>query len=181
LYYVRIGYYAMKIIGDKREAKNIALSSFEKLWAKYALFDNIKNIRGFLYMTTRDACYRYLKSQEKKTGVFQEMAYNSDKTRYEKAAEMIEIESEMLKMLLQAVDSVPDNYRKVLKMIYYNKWNIREISTALGIAISAVRVLKKEAILLLRSKFTQQQLIAVWSTYLTMHGHAIHLHLFSIN
>lgn len=59
-YYSSLRYFSQRLTCQKREAEDIAVETFVKLYRLCGNFENVANIRAFLYVTARNACYDYL-------------------------------------------------------------------------------------------------------------------------
>src|SRR5258708_32930327 len=60
-YYSRIYVFGGKLILDKEEAKDLTIDTFRKLFTKNKDFDNLPNMKAFLYITVVNTCLDYLK------------------------------------------------------------------------------------------------------------------------
>lgn len=58
-------YFANELVNNHERAEEIVAESFSKLWLMEEDLDNYQTTRSFLYLTTRNACYTYLKRSGK--------------------------------------------------------------------------------------------------------------------
>ena len=71
-------YFAEKLLGIREEAEDIVADSFMKLWAKHGDFDSFPAIKSFLYVTTRNACFDFLKYSKRVSASQKEFSYWAD-------------------------------------------------------------------------------------------------------
>lgn len=163
-YYTPVCYYAMQIIGQLEDAEDIVMETFNKLFEQKGDFNTLANIRGFLYRTTRNACYNYRKSKTVRIKAQQKLLYTAQQV--EKEIEMELLDAMLIKKVLAAVDSLPEDRRTVFKMIYYEGMETKLIAQRLGISVDTVRSHKRHAIQMLKTKLSEKQLVAAWALYL---------------
>ena len=60
-------YFANELVNSRERAEEIVAESFSKLWLMEENLESYQTIRSFLYLTTRNACYTYLKGSGKLT------------------------------------------------------------------------------------------------------------------
>lgn len=114
-FHTALYYFAEKITGDKEESKDIVISTFTKLWMRREHFEAIKNIKAFLYITTRHACLDYIKYRQRKTK-FQESLVQSLDLFDEQDIERLRIQTELLCKVHKEIQNLPDRYRKVFQL-----------------------------------------------------------------
>ncbi|MCO5235231.1 MAG: sigma-70 family RNA polymerase sigma factor, partial [Chitinophagaceae bacterium] len=77
-YYRALVYFAMRIIKNQEEAEDIVIESFSRLWDNRERMESVQNIKGFLYLTTRNACVDYLRAQKKIRDIQKELQFRSE-------------------------------------------------------------------------------------------------------
>ena len=55
------------------------------------------------------------------------------------------VRAEIIRMVREAIDSLPPRYRQVFRMAYIDKMDSGEIAEALGISINTVKVIRQRA------------------------------------
>src|SRR3954454_12230242 len=75
LHYQSLCYYSEKLIHDKGESEDIAVEVFLKLLAKKSDFDSLAEIKAFLFIATRNACFDYLRKLKRLHQSHSEMKY----------------------------------------------------------------------------------------------------------
>lgn len=158
-YYSRIYVFAVKLILNKEEAKDLTLDTFSKLFKKNLDFDNLPNMKAFLYITVRNACFnylRYLKQQTKQQKVLLEDLENTQKQ------ENKPIEGHVIHHLYKALEKLPPKSGKIVQMIYLEGLKYEEVARLLNISITTVKSQRKYALDLLREYLPEKHLIAIW-------------------
>src|SRR6266705_2596631 len=59
--------FAYSMIQDTEEARDITIMSLNQLWYKHKDFDNLPNIKAFLYVSVRNKCLDFLRSKIRQT------------------------------------------------------------------------------------------------------------------
>lgn len=63
------------------------------------------------------------------------------------------VRAEIIRMVREAIDSLPPRYRQVFRMAYIDKMKSEDISEALGISLNTVKVIRQ------RSKVRMRELL----------------------
>src|SRR5262249_49464522 len=137
-HYKPLCYFAWQLTGDKAEAQDIAGEAFIKLWRKHDDFDSFRNIRAFLYIATRNACFDYLKHIQRKTASHESMSYLAEISEEYIQSRMAR--AEVLQLILYEVETLPPIRRQIFKMIYLEDLSTGEIAERLHITTDTVRV-----------------------------------------
>lgn len=131
------------------EAEDIALETFVKLWRLIDRFDNHNNLRAFLYVTVRNACYDYLRHRQHVFTAHKEILLNSE--TYELSCQSFNESTALVKELIgDCIDQLPKQAQRIFKMYYFDELSTAEIAGELGMTEQAVRNNKTRAIGLLK-------------------------------
>ncbi len=139
--------YAKGIVISEEEAKDIVAESFIKLWERSSLFKGIRNIKAFLYVITRNACFNHIRKVKRINTSHQELHYLTD-TKTESIVHKI-ISDEVMKLFRREIDKLPDIAKRVFKM-YVDGHDTIEIAERLGMPAVNVRNNKKRALAMLK-------------------------------
>lgn len=148
-------YFASNLVGDKEEAKDIALNSFTKLWSRREYFDTLPNIKAFLYITTRNACLDYLRMLQREDNRRKELAYLQPEA--EETIKNQAIESEVLQKIYAEVNNLPRKCRQVFQMSYFQGMSTTDIAGSLNLSESTVRNQRARALQLLRIRLSDKE------------------------
>ena len=160
MFYKPLCYFAEKITGDSSHAEDIATESFVKLLQKNPDFETLQHLKSFLYTTTKNACYDYLRMQKRHEQTHTEMKYLADIS--EEETEQAVIMAEVLQAIYTAINQLPAKYKTVLKLSLIEGLNNDEIVEQTGMAYQTVRNHKSEAIKLLRISLFKNERISTF-------------------
>jgi RNA polymerase sigma-70 factor (family 1) len=159
LFYLPLCYFAETLTDNKGESEDIVQDSFIKLWKMHAGFDSLPSIKAFLYVTTRNACFDYLKHTRRKNASHQELLYLAEE--HEDYIQSKMIKAELLQRILEEVENLPPVRRKIFKMIFVEGLTNQEIAAKLNISVDTVRVQKARSLDLIRIAFLKKKLLAI--------------------
>lgn len=151
-------YFAISITHDKAEAEDIVVECFEKAMMKKMDFDSLPNLRSFLYVATRNACFNYLRSLKVDARSQQELQYLHNPMANDNA-DLQQIEAEVLSSILEEIETLPTQCRQVFRHVYFGQLDTREIAGRMGISIKTVRNQKARAIRLLQTRLLKKGLL----------------------
>ena len=130
--------FAYTIIHSKEQAEEITEDVFISLWQNKAGLTDIKNLKVYLYVATRNTSLNYL---HKKSG---RSNYDSiDYAHVEFAAtdpnpEQIFITSEMRKRIDEVIQALPTKCKLIFKMAKEDRLKYREIADILNITVKTI-------------------------------------------
>jgi RNA polymerase sigma-70 factor (ECF subfamily) len=159
LHYKTLCYFANKLIMDQPQAEDIVADSYVKLWNLRGNFDTLVNIRAFLYITVRNACFNFLRQAKRITTAQQEMLYLLQ-TESEQI-EFQEIEASLLDKIYAEIEVLPKQCREVFKLFYLAQMNTTEIAQHMKLSRNTVQNHKIRATKLLRTAFLKKNLLPV--------------------
>ncbi|WP_315823660.1 RNA polymerase sigma factor [Paraflavitalea speifideaquila] len=156
-YYSSLRYFSQRLTCRKREAEDIAVETFVKLYRLCGNFDNVANIRAFLYVTARNACYDYLSFTHHRP------AYEKDLEQVFAGQETYPIKEESTAHTLQqavfeAMEHLPEECGKVFKLAYVQGLKTTDIARLLAIPEQVVRGHRRRSIKLLRIALFEKRL-----------------------
>ena len=156
-HYKPLCYFAWQLTGDKAEAEDIAVEVFIKLWRKHEDFDSLRNVRAFLYIAARNACFDYLKHIQRKKTSHEALLYLADDSEDYIQSRMAR--AEILQLILYEVETLPPIRRQIFKMIYLDDLSTAQIAEKLHITTDTVRVQKARAVNSLRTQVLKKGLM----------------------
>jgi len=151
-YYQALCFFSARLIIDKMAAEDIVQEVLYKLWHKHADFENLNAIKAFLYISTRNASLNYLDKEKRKDKHHELLMSSPEETDMPVLNEIIYAEG--LREIAMALDSLPEQCSKIMKMIYQEGLKPQEIADALGITVSTVYNQKMRGIGMLRQKLS---------------------------
>lgn len=149
LHYKPLQYFASRLIQDHMQAEDLVAECFVKLWKREREVRDAGNIKAFLYISCRNACLNYLRLVKTRT-TLQEIYFNQlEHSENDILANIVE--TEVLGVLVQEINMLPDKCAEVFKLIYFEQKKTDEIAVELNISPKTVRNHKAKAIELLRA------------------------------
>lgn len=158
LFYSPLCLFAERLLADSAAAEDIVGESFIKLWNKRTDFESLQNIKAFMYITVRNACLNYLKRAKRDSLGKKQLAYLTGEKEEFVLNEMIR--AEVLKEIMHAINNLPEQCGKVLKMGYLEGLKNQEIADLLNISVHTVKNQKARAIQLLKIRLRDRDLMA---------------------
>ncbi|WEK35065.1 MAG: RNA polymerase sigma-70 factor [Candidatus Pseudobacter hemicellulosilyticus] len=159
LYYRGLVYFADNIISNRKEAEDIVVECFLKLLKKSGDFESLANIRSFLHVATRNACYNYLQSVKVGVRSQRELAYLQDPEQPTYGTDYAKIDAEIMETILEEVENLPPQCRQVFKYLFFERKTTQEIADLMGLSVKTVRNQKARAIQLLQAQLLKRNLL----------------------
>ena len=160
LYYTPLVVFTTKITGSADESEDIVTEVFLGLFKRCNLFNSEANIRAFLYVSARNRCFNYLKSkrrQDVKSLDFAGEMQDDTLLTYE-----YNIKTEIVDAIYNAIENLPEECRRIFKMLYYEEMKPAEVAALLQISVNTVYVQKSRAVSMLRIKLAEHPLVLAW-------------------
>jgi len=157
-FYSPLCLFAERLLADRAAAEDIVGESFIKLWNKRTNFESTQNIKAFMYITVRNACLNHLKQSKRESLSKKQLAYLTGEKEEFVLNEMIR--AEVLKEIMQEINKLPEQCRKVLKLGYLEGLKNQEIADLMNISVHTVKNQKARAIQLLKIRLRDRDLMA---------------------
>lgn len=150
-------FFAEKITGIRQEAEDIVADSFIKMLHKRPSFENLTNVKAFLYVTTRNASINFIRSDRRHKAAHWQVQYLiKNENGQEDMIEEEMIRAEVLAEIRQEIENLPDKCREIFKLIFFEGLSTEMIAKQLGIAEQTVRSQKSRAIQLIKIQLLSQ-------------------------
>jgi RNA polymerase sigma-70 factor (family 1) len=147
-FYDNIFSFCKYLLPTIEDARDMTAQVFILLWEKRDTLDSYKNCRAFLFLNARNKCFNYLRNQKARSAIDKEIG---DFTLSEQRSILFsEIESELITRIREELEKLPDYYRHILKLSYYQGYNNQEIADILQISEKTVRNAKSIALKTIR-------------------------------
>ena len=128
--------FALRLLGNREDAKDITQDIFEKLWKKRDEMENYENMEALSIKMTRDLCMDRLRHQsmkrEKLKTIKNERELLFQKTEYD-VLELAEITKELIRKL-------PEKQKMAIHLRDVEQYEFEEISEMLGMDIKAIQM-----------------------------------------
>jgi RNA polymerase sigma-70 factor (family 1) len=156
-FYKPLCYFASNLTGNQQESEDIVIDSIIKLLEKRKDFESLPGIKSFLYVTTRNACFDYLRSEQRHGRSHQELLYLTGEADSQVENEMIK--AKVLQEIFVQVETLPTQCRKIFKLLFFKGLSTAEIANQLGLTARTVLNQKTRAIHLLRNTLLGKDLL----------------------
>ena len=166
MFFPSLCFFAKRLVDNDGEGEDIAADSFVKLLHRHDSFDNLANIKAFLYITTRNACLNYLRFSQRQSSSKRELTRIQDKT--DEHALSLMVHAEVLREVEHEIEQLPNRCKEIFKLIYYERRSADDIADMLGISINTVWVQRAKAIQLIRTNLLKKGLLSVLLCFLVI-------------
>lgn len=164
-FYKSLVVFAQKYVNKMDVAEDLVQEVFVRFWEKRASVKNIDSLKAFLYVSVRNTCLNELRHQKNVAKYEREMlALKSQESFFMNDL----IEEETTRLVMQAVNELPEQTRAVFDMSLNGIKNA-QISEELNLSISTVKYHKMKAVLVLRQQLKGSfYLLAICVQFLDM-------------
>lgn len=152
--YKPLCFFAYKILLDQDKAEDIVQDNLLKLWQRLQPFTSFEKIQSFLYVSVRNSCYDELKHQKVQHKHQHYVKGHADD--FDQNALDIMMQAEVVQKVFAAVDTLPDQCKKIIKMTFEEGKSPKEIADELNITLSTVGNQKKRGLILLKKRLSNQ-------------------------
>lgn len=157
-------YYPVMVVFAKKytdnDSEEIVNEAFYKIWEKRNTINSLSHFRSYLYKIVYHDCLK-----TKQVVIAQELsAETADDFDY--SAELIK--SETLRLLYQAIDTLPAQCREVFTQLYIEGKTVRETADEMGVAVSTVKAQKARGLILLKRNLGSTMILIQY--YIALHN-----------
>lgn len=145
-FYSQLYEFSYGLTRNPEDVKDIVSLTFTNLFTKHTDFDNLADIKAFLYVAVRNRsidCLRQRKVKAQRDLELMAVLKSQSGSRHI-------IDGELLSRLSKSIEALPDRSKTVIKMLYYDKMKYEEIARKLQITTETVKSQRKYAIEKLR-------------------------------
>ncbi len=127
-------------------AKDIVQNLFISIWERNPNFSSQASLRSYLYNSTRNAAFNYLKRLNIESEYLEKLA-----DTYQEVTDEETTDEEVYHLLFQTIEKLPPRCRKIFLLYMDGKKN-EEIATQLGVSLETVKTQKKRAMQYIRKQ-----------------------------
>jgi RNA polymerase sigma-70 factor (ECF subfamily) len=134
-------FFANRLTKNQQESEDIVSESFIKLFQRHPDFGSLSNIKAFLYLCTRNACFNWL-NKNKVAGTVVPI---SEYDQVYNIPELIQgephwatVETELIIKIKELVEALPLKCREIFKKHYYEHMSQVSIAKELGVTEATV-------------------------------------------
>ncbi len=163
-YFAALCFFAERIVGAEN-TEDVIEELFVGLWNKQRNFKDEEHLKAFLYHSAKNACLDFLRSSERALVRNTNYASLINDVEDSYLAEITRVET--IRELHQAIDALPPQCSKIVKLGYFEGLSNTEIAEKLGISVQTVKNQKGNAITLLKKRLPGKWLLLV---YMVLHN-----------
>jgi RNA polymerase sigma factor (sigma-70 family) len=181
-HYNRLYVFCRNFIDNQDEVRDIINQTFTKLLTRHQDFDNMPDILGFLYVTARNDCFDYLRSQKLDTEKKKKLSDSLDaEPQIEEAKIEIDLMygeflqevyrsidslsgkefNDLILTVRESMESLPERSGQVIKLLYIEGLKYSEVAERLNISTDTVDSQRRFAIRKLKKMFSEKRLIVM--------------------
>ena len=156
LYYPRVKTFLYSMTDDSEVAEDLAQDTFVRLWISRASLEKVKNLNAYVYQSTKHTLYDYWNRNRNVQTIGLEDAFVTPSTE---DVENLVFGHELEELIGKAVESMPDQRRRVFHMSRNQGMTNDEIARQLGISKRTVETHLTVALATLRKVTESLKLI----------------------
>lgn len=154
-YYSAMCLFATPYVG-KEHAEDVVEDVFLKLLLLDFSFNDTAHLKSYLYRSVKNACLDYIKTtvrQHERQGIYADEMDDFDKDYATKI-----MQTEAIRILHQAVNTLPQQTAEVLKLTYLEGMSNQEAADELKVSINTIKTQKQRGLSKLRQILPKDQL-----------------------
>lgn len=150
-FYTALVQFAFSFINNEEAAKDIVQEIFIRIWEKKVKFENELLLRKYLYLSTQNKCFTYLRDRKVQHYHKQQIIDNYQEQEESNIIHSL-IKEEVYRQLLSSVEQLPPQCKKICLLTLDGK-KPSEIAKELDLNVETVKKQKKIALKRLQDKF----------------------------
>jgi RNA polymerase sigma-70 factor (ECF subfamily) len=157
--YRKLFLFANSLIGNTEEARDIVGESFLKFWSKNNSFSNMTHLQVYFYTIIKNSCIDYLRRDKLKSKVesllvkTEQLSENVIEKKYQ--------EAELVQMLYDRINQLPDRMQQVFKLTYLDGFSRAEVAQMLNLSENTIRNTNAAAMKAIRLTFGTVQVMVI--------------------
>ena len=146
-------YIAFRYLGNEYDAEDMVQNTYLKLWQKRESLENIENNEAYAITTIKHLCLDTLRAPQIETDNDSVLVQETEPAPQPDTA--YEIKEDM-KVLLNIINKLPEQQRKILLLRHFEDKSTDEIETETGLSNANIRVLLSRARKTIKELFIQR-------------------------
>lgn len=128
-------YFAKRLVKSQENSEDIVSDIFVLVFKRHRDFETLDNLKSFLYISTRNACFTLLKQNGQVVPISDnDPLYNVSESPPDEPY-WLTVETELIKQL---VETLPPTCRQIFKMHYYRNMKQNKIASELNVTEATV-------------------------------------------
>lgn len=165
-YYHPLCFYAAGFVAAE-DAEDLVENLFIKLWNNHQVFKSPLHLKNFLYLAVRNACLDFIKASKSADKRYHDYVAGSNTDNLQPDHLQHLIKAETFGEIYRAINDLPSQCSKVIRMSYLEGYSNKEIAKALGVSEQAIKNYKAKGLNKLKDSlpgaaFTLLLMMANW-------------------
>ena len=139
------------------QAEDVVADAFFKLWKLRDRWTSIANVKAFLYVTARNACFDLRRHEKIKVEKLEELSSSLAADQQELIVHA-EVETEFIHRIKTEIANLPETSKAVFTLAFLEGYENKEIADRLNVSIQTVRNLKSLAVKSIRNSLIKKGL-----------------------
>ncbi|OQP61842.1 hypothetical protein A3860_30720 [Niastella vici] len=152
--------FATQLILNKSEAHHIVQETFIKLFQMRDRFNREADIKAFLFITVRNICFAYIRSENKK-GSDQDVTWYQQSLKTTARYDAETLRNQALDDMQRQVQALPETEQRVFALLFCDQLTIPAVAGQLALTPVTVTQLRIKAIALLRENLIAADLFSI--------------------
>lgn len=132
---------AFSILRNETQAEDVAQDVFVKIWKGLPGYHGGASLSTWVYAITRNTCLTELKRRERRAAISLEELELAGGSHLLPAAPPPELEPGAQEEVAGLLDQLPEKYRQVITLFYFEQKAYEEVALMLGLPIGTVKTL----------------------------------------
>jgi len=154
----RLLLFTLKFVDNENDALDIVQNVFVAIWENGKFNQSEELVQAYLFNSVRNSCFNHLKHQKIVRKFENEVSFQLKEMEaiHYQSGEKSLIETESLKQINDAVDSLPDIYKEVIVLSRFEGLKNSEIAVKLNLPVRTVETRVFRALSSLKEKISQK-------------------------
>ena len=149
--------YTEKITQHQAQAEDIVSESMIAAFAVREQFAQKENLQRYLFRVVHNAAINYTTQLKTRTSIHERIQYLQQQDIPDNdPIESEALRAKVLQVIYQEIEELPDQCRRIFKMVYIEDRTHEEVADALNIHVQTVRSQKFRALKLLRTRLLKE-------------------------
>lgn len=155
-YYHALCLWVLRMIKNETFMHDMVQEAFISLWKARETIESELHLKMFLYQAVRHRCLNYLKNKQVEDRCKREYLALQEEAYFEQVV----LEEEVYRLVIQEIQALPEEQRKVIELHLGGKNNI-EIAELLCISVNTVKTHKARARKTLKNKLGDLLIVTI--------------------
>lgn len=165
-YYVRLCGFANKFLLNRQESEEIVQEVFLNIWKKRDQLKLTDEIRPYLFKSVQNLCFNFIEHQKVIDSYYSviEVVYKNQTEEFDTYQSVLY--TEFQSTVDEAIQSLPEQCRKIFLMSREDGLKYAEIAERLGISVKTVETQMSRALSKLKSELKDYLFVLILSLFL---------------